>query len=86
MENIIVISKPDLEKMIYDGVMNVLSKLKLNNEKLEEDELITRDEAAKLLDVDYSTLYRWKMRGWINPRHMGKRVYFFKKEILSRLK
>lgn len=51
-----------------------------------EKEFYTRIETAKLLDVSLTTLFHWNNDGTLKNTKIGKRVYYSKNEVLSRLK
>lgn len=62
----------------------IAQKQEETNSKLErilksdksEEELITRYERAKQLDVSLPTLKNWEDQGLIHPVRIGRRVYF----------
>lgn len=49
------------------------------------DELITRQEASKILKVSISTLDNWKRAGIITSYRIGNKVRYKKSEILDSL-
>ena len=52
----------------------------------EEKEFYTREETAKLLNVSLTTLFHWNNDGTLKNTKMGKRVYYSKDEVFSKLK
>ena len=50
-----------------------------------DDELLTIDQAAQLLDVCRQTIHEWKRRGLLPYHKMGKRTYFKKSDLLGSL-
>ncbi len=46
-----------------------------------ENRLLSREEAAKYLQVDLSTLWRWTKDGDLTSYGLGNRVYYKKSEI-----
>jgi len=57
----------------------IISKLdKILNANNSDEELITRAEKAKQLDVSLPTLKNWEDQGLITPTRIGRRVYFKK--------
>lgn len=65
---------------------DILSVIKKNLNKLpkylkQEEEYLTREEVAKLLKVNKSTVSNWKTSGTLNAYGLGGRVYFKKSEI-----
>lgn len=78
------ISSDELAKIIESAVTNVLKEadfVKMN----ESEKLLTRAEAAKLLDVDLSTLHSWVNKGKLKSYGLGSRRYFKMKDILEAL-
>ncbi|MBR2193507.1 MAG: helix-turn-helix domain-containing protein [Bacteroidaceae bacterium] len=50
-----------------------------NNSVEENDErFLTREETAKLLHVDFSTLWRWNKQGVLCPNKVGPRRIMYK--------
>jgi len=65
---------------------DILSVIKRNLNKLpqylkQEEKYLTREEVAKLLKVNKSTVSNWKTSGILNAYGIGGRVYFKKSEI-----
>lgn len=72
-----------LDKIICQAIENSAIGL---NAKSDEDELLTRDQTSKKLNVSLATLYNWQKQGILIPKKLGKRVYYPKQEVLSKLK
>ncbi|MGU3375093.1 helix-turn-helix domain-containing protein [Chryseobacterium sp. M5A1_1a] len=51
-----------------------------------EKEFYTREETAKLLNVSLTTLFHWNNDGTLKNTKIGKRVYYSKNEVSSKLK
>lgn len=63
-----------------------VSELTKNNLKSNfEDELLSRQEVAKMLKIDLSTLHHWAKSGKLIKYGIGNRVYFKRSEIESAL-
>ena len=78
-----VLSKKELEDLIGKSLEEVI---KNNPQNIPPDqELLTRDEACKLLKVDLSTLWRWTNKGKITAYGIGSRRFYKKEELLSSL-
>jgi len=75
----------ELKEMIYSTVKEVLSEIKEEMKPDEQDTLITRDEAAKLLRVSKTTLYHWGLNGKLGFYKIGRKVYYKRNEVLSSL-
>ena len=51
----------------------------------EAEELLTRNETAKLLKISLSTLWHWSKDGRLKAYGLGNRVYYKKSEILEKI-
>ena len=52
----------------------------------DDERFITREETAKLLHVDYSTLWRWNKLGLLCPNKVGPRRVMYKySDVLKKL-
>ena len=78
-----VLSKKELEDLIGKSLEEVI---KNNPQNIPPDqELLTRDEACKLLKVDSSTLWRWTNKGTVTAYGIGSRRFYKKEELMSSL-
>ncbi|PWH10190.1 DNA-binding protein [Bacteroidetes bacterium SCGC AAA795-G10] len=78
-----VLSKEELEDLIGKSLKDVI---KNNPQKYSSDqELLTREEACKLLKVDSSTLWRWTNKGKVIAYGIGSRRFYKKEELLNSL-
>ena len=78
-----VLSKEELEDLIGKSLEEVI---KNNPQKSPSDqELLTREEACKLLKVDSSTLWRWTNKGKITAYGIGSRRFYKKEELMNSL-
>ena len=78
-----VLSKEELQDLIGKSLEEVI---KNNSKNIPPDqELLTRDEACKLLKVDSSTLWRWTNKGKITAYGIGSRRFYKKEELMSSL-
>lgn len=75
-------TESDLEQLISNSLQSELEKIKneLSNSS-DEDKILTREETAKLLDVDLSSLWRWTKTGKIKAHGIAHRVYYFLSDI-----
>tara|TARA_B100000427_G_C15334715_1_gene518446 strand:+ start:120 stop:395 length:276 start_codon:yes stop_codon:yes gene_type:complete len=78
-----VLSKKELENIIGKSLEEVIKNNTIN--KTTNQELLTRDEACKLLKIDSSTLWRWTNKGKIIAYGIGSRRFYKKEELLSSL-
>ena len=78
-----VLSKEELGDLIGKSLEEVI---KNNPQNIPPDqELLTRDEACKLLKVDSSTLWRWTNKGTVTAYGICSRRFYKKEELLNSL-
>ena len=78
-----VLSKEELMSLIGDSVRNAFDSKQSNCKT--EPELLTREEACKLLKIDSSTLWRWTVKGSVIAYGIGNRRFYKKEELLNSL-
>lgn len=76
--SVYIISGADLREF----ALHIIDELRTNKPE-EEPELITVDEACKLLDISKPTLWRWSNNGIVKPIRKGGRVYYNHQEIMK---
>ncbi len=83
---IVQTTEQELEELISDSLKSQLEKIKqeLSNNS-EEDKILTREQTAKLLDIDLSSLWRWTKEGKIKAHGISNRVYYYLSDIYSAL-
>jgi hypothetical protein len=79
------LSPEDLSQLIKDGVKSLLSDFKKELNKTDPDELLTREETCKFLQIDSSTLWHWTNKGKVLAYGIGNRRYYKKAELLNSL-
>lgn len=82
MSNQIMILDEDAIEMIVDRISKRLETLHLGNEKSEQ-ELLSIDEAAKLIKLTKPTIYGLVHKNKIPYSKKGKRLYFKRSELLE---
>lgn len=89
MENSVLIEKvthAQLTDAINQAVKNQFEELKQELHKVrDQEELLTRDEAAKLLKINITTLYHWTRKGKLPSYGIGYRVYYKRSEVMESL-
>ena len=69
---ILMVSAADLEEALRSILEEVVSTS--NGEK--DETLLTVRQAASLLGVDRSTLWRWEKEGYLKPVRIGRKVRY----------
>ena len=85
--------KLEVALITTDQLHNEFDKIKelIKNELLKEinqsqqKELFTRVELAKYLKVSKQTIDNWTIRGVLNPKYIGNRVYYKADEVYKLL-
>lgn len=69
---ILLVSSEDLESVVRGILEEVISAS--NDEK--DETLLSIRQAASLLGVDRSTLWRWEKQGYLKPVRIGRKVRY----------
>lgn len=89
MENSVLIEKiteAQLVDIINKAIQTQFDELKQELHKVrDQEELLTRDETAKILKINSSTLYLWTRKGKLPSYGIGNRVYYKRSEIMDSL-
>ncbi len=80
------LSPDDLTQLIKEGVKSQLDDFKKDFTTQNPDELLTREQTCKLLQIDSSTLWHWTNKGKVTAYGIANRRYYKKAEILECLK
>jgi|TARA_B110000967_G_C18326241_1_gene289868 predicted oxidoreductase len=75
----------DLTQLIKDGVKSQLEDFKETLNTHNPDELLTREQTCKFLQIDSSTLWAWTNKGKVKAYGIGNRRYYKKAELLESL-
>ena len=75
------VTPEQLQDAIIEGVNTQLTDLKKHFQPKEAEEYLTRNEVAKMLKVDLSTLHNWNKKGKLKTYGLGGRVYYKRSEI-----
>ena len=80
------ISVDELTEIIAEKLADKLEKkIATLISKQNDEELLTREETAKLLKTSLVSLWDWTKKGKLNSYRMGNKVYYKKGEILKAL-
>jgi hypothetical protein len=80
------VSLEDLTKLFKEIVKSQFEKSKETSQIHNPDELLTREETCKFLQIDSSTLWAWTNKGKVLAYGIGNRRYYKKAELLQSLK
>jgi len=72
-----------LVELIKVGVKSQLEDFKNNFKANNSDELLTREETCKLLQINSSTLFHWTNKGKVKAYGIANRRYYKKAELLE---
>ena len=92
---LVVMSRADLHALVEKMASNMIA-MRVEDKNTHESDVcpvvhdderfITREETAKLLHVDYSTLWRWNKLGLLRPNKVGPRRVMYKySDVLKKL-
>ena len=66
-----------MDRMFSEAMEEARAELR----RRRDEEFVSITSVCKMLDVDRSTLYRWKKRGYLVPIQIGGKVRYKKSEI-----
>lgn len=84
MDTIIQISKADLEEVIRAEVKEALHAVLMQESN--PDQMLTQEQARKLLGISRVTLWQWCKNGEIPYYQISRRILFKKSELMATLK
>mgnify|MGYP003588439717 CR=1 FL=1 len=79
-------SPVQLKIEINEGIKNQLEEFLKHFKPIHPSEYLTRQQVAKMFDVNICTVNNWTKTGKIKPLGLGSRVYFLRSEIEASLK
>lgn len=77
----IQITPEQLQNAIIEGVKTQLEDLKKHLQPKEPTKYLTRNEVAKMLSVDLSTVHNYTKRKILQAYQIGGRVYYKRDEV-----
>jgi hypothetical protein len=91
MENVVLtnLTIGELQSLIDSSVSSAMEEkiaALISNVREEEDQLMTKVEVAKLLQVTHGTVHNWKESGLIPYHKISNRIYYKKSEVLAAMK
>lgn len=72
----------DSEGYSLSCIADLLKELKKEVEN-PQDEYLTPAEAAIILKCTKRTVFNYSKRGWLDPKKVGKRVFYTRKSIMD---
>ncbi len=76
----------DFAQLFYENSKTILEKLKKELQNDNSDDLLSREQTCKFLQIDSSTLWAWTKKGKVTAYGIGNRRYYKKAELLNSLK
>lgn len=70
-----------LQSEISNGVKIQLEEFLKHFKPIQPAEYLTRQQVARMFDVDLSTVHNWCKSGKLKPLGLGSRVYFLRTDI-----
>lgn len=80
------VSLEQLTELMVKVVKTENNDLKKHYQPKQPNEYLTRQDVAKMFNVDISTVYNWCKSKRLNPLGLGSRVYFLRSEVEASLK
>ena len=77
----ILVTPLELQDIVNKAVSTSMASFVANFRPEKEEEYLTRQEVAKILKVDISTVHNWTKSGKLKPYGIGARIYFLRSEI-----
>lgn len=85
---LINLSVNDLTDLISNCVKAELQKVNdiiPSHPKSDSNELLTREETAKLLDVSLTTLFIWNRDGILKYKKISNRAFYLRSDVMNKL-
>lgn len=87
-EDTIIVKASKLEQMMEKVVWNAISRLedRLKEKVIDQDRIITKSEAMKLLEISSSTYDNWVRSGRLEAHKIGDKPYLYMSSIKKAMK
>ena len=79
------VSVDELADKVAEKLLNKIGVYLKEYATKNDDTILTREETAKFLRINITTLWNWSKRGILIPFGIGNRVYYKKQEIIDYL-
>ncbi|WP_040254129.1 helix-turn-helix domain-containing protein [Psychroserpens mesophilus] len=77
----IQVTPEQLQNAIIEGVKSQLEDLKKHFQPKEPKQYLGRQEVAKMLSVDLSTVHNWTKKGILTANQIGGRVFYLRSDV-----
>ncbi len=82
----VITTKEELTDIIEKAIDYRLAKFNNQPKKPEKNfELLKREDIANMFNVNINTVTQWSKAGVLKPHYLGRRVFFYKSEVLEAL-
>lgn len=79
----IQLSTEELKTIFIEVIKTELDDVKKHLQPKEPNRYLTRQDVAKMLDIDLSSVHNWSKKGILQPYQISGRVYYKLQEIES---
>ena len=79
----IQLSTDELKTIFIEVIKTELDDVKKHLQPKEPNRYLTRQDVAKMLDIDLSSVHNWSKKGILQPYQISGRVYYKLQEIES---
>jgi len=77
----IQLSTEELKTIFIEVIKTELDDVKKHLQPKEPNRYLTRQDVAKMLDIDLSSVHNWSKKGILQPYQISGRVYYKLQEI-----
>lgn len=77
----IQLSTDELKTIFIEVIKTELDDVKKHLQPKEPNRYLTRQDVAKMLDIDLSSVHNWSKKGILQPYQISGRVYYKLQEI-----
>ena len=86
MQQMVLMSGPELRTLFRDELNQVLSEQKSNSlNGKSDDQLLKRTDVAQMFEVSLVTVHAWMKSGTLPFHRIGRRTFFKKNEVMESL-
>ena len=84
--SLVILTPAAISEIVKNGVKSELEEFKKEfNIQNQPEDLLTREQTCKFLQIDSSTLWHWTNKGKVLAYGIGNRRYYKKAELLTSL-